>query len=80
MQQGASTKPQQAGQCGVPTSRSVILAILGAAVMLGIAFAILLARSIVRPLRNAMSVAEAIGEGKLDNPIEPAARTRPASC
>jgi methyl-accepting chemotaxis protein len=36
----------------------------------GIALAVLLARGIVRPLRSAMNVAEAIGQGKLDNQID----------
>jgi methyl-accepting chemotaxis protein len=52
------------------TSRSVILSIIGAAVMFGIGLAILLARSIVRPLRRAVSVAESIRDGNLRNSIE----------
>ena len=40
------------------------------ALVFGIALAILLARSIVRPLRNAVAVAEPSGDGHLDNVIE----------
>ncbi len=47
----------------------ILIAVL-AALASGIAFAILLARSIVRLLRGAMSVAENIGKGKLDNVID----------
>jgi methyl-accepting chemotaxis protein len=45
-----------------------------AALLTGIAFAILLARGIVRPLRGAMRVAEAIGNGRLDNQIDTGAK------
>jgi len=53
-------------------STRLIYAILAGALALGFALAVFLARSIVRPLNEAMSVAEAIREGKLDNRIETA--------
>jgi len=52
------------------TAREIILGILGGALLVGIAIAIFLARSIVRPLGRAMEVAERIRDGKLDNQIE----------
>jgi methyl-accepting chemotaxis protein len=52
------------------TSRNVILAIIAAAVGFGVFLAVMLARSIVRPLGNAVSVAEAIRDGKLNNAID----------
>src|SRR5690349_5953096 len=52
------------------SSRNVIVGIICAAVAFGIFLAIMLARSIVRPLGNAVSVAEAIRDGKLDNAID----------
>jgi methyl-accepting chemotaxis protein len=55
-------------------ARKVILTTVLVAILAGVAFAILLARGIVRPLRSAMSVAEAIGNGKLDNQIDTGAR------
>ncbi len=51
-------------------SRNVIVSIIGASVIFGIVLAILLARSIVRPLGNAVSVAESIKDGRLDNAID----------
>src|SRR5690349_10751963 len=48
---------------------TIVMASLFAA-MLGIVFAILLARSILRPLKNAVEVAEAVKDGKLNNVIE----------
>ena len=55
--------------------------ILVAALLMGTGSAIVLARSIIKPLKQAMGVAKSIREGKLDNVIEsgqPA--TKPASC
>ena len=52
------------------SSRSVILSIIGGAVIFGIVLAMLLARSIVRPLSNAVSIAESIKDGRLDNSID----------
>jgi methyl-accepting chemotaxis protein len=49
--------------------RSVFL-LLGTALAMGFAMAFFLARSIVRPLGNAVVVANAIKTGKLDNAIE----------
>ena len=55
-------------------ARKVIIGTVLVALFAGIAFAIVLARSIVRPLRSAMDVAQAIGAGKLDNQIDTGAR------
>jgi len=52
------------------TGRNSVFLILGAALAGGIALAILLARSIVRPLGNAVQIADAIKAGKLNNQIE----------
>jgi methyl-accepting chemotaxis protein len=57
----ASTSADQA--------RRVILIAVLTALIAGIAFALLLARGIVRPLRSAMNIAGNIGKGKLDNEI-----------
>jgi methyl-accepting chemotaxis protein len=51
-------------------ARQLIGIVVGVALLAGIALAVLLARGIVRPLRSAMNVAEAIGQGKLDNQID----------
>ena len=55
-------------------ARKIIMITVLAALAAGIAFAILLARSVTRPLRGAMAVAENIGRGKLDNVIETGAK------
>jgi methyl-accepting chemotaxis protein len=55
-------------------ARKLILITVLVALVTGIAFAILLARGIVRPLRGAMRVAEAIGNGRLDNQIDTGAK------
>ena len=52
------------------SARNAIITAGGAALVLGVLIAILLARSIVRPLRNAVDVADAVKAGKLDNVIE----------
>ncbi len=52
------------------TGRNLVFIILGSALAAGIALAIFLARSIVRPLGNAVQVADAIKGGKLNNQIE----------
>ena len=62
------------------SARRTIISAGIAALVFGIALAILLARSIVKPLRNAVQIADAVKQGRLDNDIEPMARTRPASC
>jgi methyl-accepting chemotaxis protein len=51
-------------------ARKVIAITVGVALLFGVAFAIVLARGILRPLRGAMRVAEAIGNGRLDNQID----------
>jgi methyl-accepting chemotaxis protein len=53
------------------SGRAQILGIMGVALLLGLFSAIYLARGIVRPLSEAMHVAERIREGRLDNVIEP---------
>ena len=52
------------------SATKLIYAILGAALLLGVGLAIYLARGIVRPLNEAMSVAAAIRDGQLNNTIE----------
>jgi methyl-accepting chemotaxis protein len=51
-------------------AKELIYGILGGALLLGLGLAIYLARGIVRPLSEAMSVAAAIREGKLNNVID----------
>jgi methyl-accepting chemotaxis protein len=48
----------------------LIYGMLGVALLIGVALAIFLARGIVRPLNDAMSVAAAIRDGKLNNNID----------
>jgi methyl-accepting chemotaxis protein len=55
-------------------ARKLIAITVLVALLAGIALAVLLARGITRPLRGAMSVAEAIGNGKLDNQIDTGAK------
>jgi methyl-accepting chemotaxis protein len=55
-------------------ARRVILMVVLGALVSGIAFAFVLARGITRPLRGAVTVAENIGKGKLDNQIDTGAR------
>jgi methyl-accepting chemotaxis protein len=52
------------------TGRRNVLILLGISLAAGIALAVLLARSIVRPLSEAVAVASAIKAGKLDNQID----------
>ena len=64
MGSAAETRTRYAG------ARKLIYGILGGALLLGLGLAVYLARDIVRPLNEAMLVAEAIREGKLDNSID----------
>src|SRR5882672_2230038 len=52
------------------SAEKLIYGILGVALLLGVGMAIYLARGIVRPLNEAMSVAAAIRDGQLNNSIE----------
>jgi methyl-accepting chemotaxis protein len=52
------------------SAKELIFTVLGGALLLGIGLAIYLARSIVRPLNDAMSVAAAIRDGHLNNTID----------
>jgi methyl-accepting chemotaxis protein len=52
------------------SAKKLIYSVLGGALLLGLGLAMYLARGIVRPLNEAMSVAAAIREGKLNNSIE----------
>jgi len=70
MQKETFEKASDTSGAAYEHSRIVILSIIGAAVIFGIVLAILLARSIVRPLGNAVSVAESIKDGHLDNSID----------
>jgi methyl-accepting chemotaxis protein len=55
------------------SAKTLIYGILGGALLLGLGLAIFLARGIVQPLNDAMSVAAAIRDGKLDNVIDSSA-------
>jgi methyl-accepting chemotaxis protein len=52
------------------SGRRGVLITLGSALAVGVLLAILLTRGIVRPLRRAVEVADAVKNGKLDNQIE----------
>jgi methyl-accepting chemotaxis protein len=52
------------------SARSTIVTVGAVALILAVGIAVLLARSIVRPLRNAVDVADAVKAGKLDNAID----------
>jgi len=52
------------------SAEKLIYGMLGVALLLGLGLAIYLARGIVRPLNEAMSVAAAIRDGQLNNSIE----------
>jgi len=52
------------------SATKLIYGILGGALLLGVGLAIYLARGIVRPLTDAMSVAAAIRDGQLNNAID----------
>ena len=52
------------------SATKLIYAVLAGALLLGLALAVTLARGIARPLGNAVQVAEAIRDGKLNNSIE----------
>src|SRR5688572_8608114 len=54
-------------------ARNTIIAASIAAALFGVALAILLARGIVRPLRHAVKVADAVKAGRLDNVIDASA-------
>jgi methyl-accepting chemotaxis protein len=60
----------QEGQAAYDSGRNALVISNVVALIVGILFAILLARSIVRPLGRAVEVAEAVKGGKLDNQIE----------
>jgi methyl-accepting chemotaxis protein len=70
MQQARFENASDESGAAYQNSRNIILTIIGAAVIFGVFLAIVLTRSIVRPLVNAMSVAEAIRDGRLDNAID----------
>ncbi|HEY6123217.1 MAG TPA: methyl-accepting chemotaxis protein, partial [Steroidobacteraceae bacterium] len=70
MQQEIFEKASEKSAAAYDHSRNLILAIIGGAVFFGIVLAVMLARSIVRPLGNAMAIAESIKEGRLDNAID----------
>ena len=79
LQQDEFDKASDASAAAYHASRNIILTIIGSAVIFGIVLAILLARSIVRPLRNAVSVAESIKDGNLNNSIDTAGSDETAS-
>ncbi len=63
---------------GYQAGRRMIFIILAAALAAGAFMAVLLARSIVSPLRNAVEVANAIKAGKLDNQVEAKGHDEPS--
>ena len=52
------------------SATKLIYTVLGGALVLGLVLAVFMARGIARPLSNAVHVAEAIRDGKLNNDIE----------
>ena len=58
------------GQAAYDAGRNALITANTAALIIGILLAITLSRSIVRPLRQAVDVAGAVTQGKLDNVIE----------
>jgi methyl-accepting chemotaxis protein len=52
------------------SSCELIYGILGGSLLIGLALAVFLSRGIVNPLRNAVDVADAVKQGRLDNQIE----------
>jgi methyl-accepting chemotaxis protein len=68
-QQKFENSARESDSTYVSARNTIVVASLIAA-MLGIVFAVLLARSILRPLKTAVEVAEAVRQGKLDNVIE----------
>jgi methyl-accepting chemotaxis protein len=56
------------------SGRDTVIAAAGTALVVGVLLAFLLARGIVRPLRSAVEVADAVKSGKLDNVIATGAR------
>jgi methyl-accepting chemotaxis protein len=70
MQAASMDQASELSGAAYQSSRNVIVGIICAAVAFGVFLAIMLARSIVRPLGNAVSVAEAIRDGKLNNTID----------
>jgi len=52
------------------TSCKFIFGVLGVALLVGLTTAVVLARSIVNPLRNAVDIADAVKQGRLDNRID----------
>jgi len=70
MQQAKFDEAGKVSDASFHTSRKSIIAILTAVIVLGIILAVKLGRSIVVPLGKAMSIAEAIRDGRLNNSIE----------
>jgi methyl-accepting chemotaxis protein len=68
-QQGFVTSAAESHASYLSARRSIWIACL-AALAFGALFAIVLTRSIVKPLRNAVGIADAIRQGRLDNHIE----------
>ncbi len=62
------------GQAAYDSGRNTLIAANLVALLLGVILAFFLARSIVRPLRQAVDVADAVKGGKLDNVIETGAQ------
>jgi methyl-accepting chemotaxis protein len=68
--EGNFEKTHERAQSNYTGARRLIFIMLGTALLLGLLLSVFLARGIVRPLTQAVSVAEAIRSGRLDNAIE----------
>ncbi len=60
----------QAAQAAYDKGRATLIAANIVALVIGVLWAIMLARGVVRPLRKAVAVADAVKAGRLDNIIE----------
>jgi len=69
-QQASFEKSAEESRATYESARRTIIGAGIAALVFGIALAIVLARSIVKPLRNAVDVADAVKQGRLDNVID----------
>jgi methyl-accepting chemotaxis protein len=69
-QQESFEKSVAESRASYENARNTIITAGIASLMFGIALAILLARSIVKPLRAAVQIADAVKQGRLDNVIE----------
>jgi methyl-accepting chemotaxis protein len=73
-QQNRFESSAQEAHAAFVSGRNTIVATGSAAIIIGMLLAFVLARGIVRPLRNAVNVADAVKAGKLDNVVDAGAR------